>query len=541
MAFSNYGNPETPLVRGGSSLYSLTFDEFQNVLGDRGANLESMNMDELLKNIWTAEESQAMAAAMNPVDGLDGGLASQFSLQKQASLSLPRTLSGRTVEDVWKCLQPQHANVEAVPSSTNHQRQVTLGEVTLEDFLTKAGIVRERTVINQAPSSQVPKSEVILPFNQVLKSFTMHNALPSNQVHQVPNFGPPTSSFMQDALTGQTFSNSNQVQAPVLQQAPPNPAFVAFGRNTLFPFARDSQIEKRQAGTNALNKSIPTTGDTLMCPPLDRTRFDGLNSTSFQGQQGDRVNNTHVSSLTYHTQQGPQPMQQDAVETTHSFGNASNNANGLLVDSSAGQLSPLHAGLGGVLGTGGLGMTLGANPGSTRISFGAGSPLSPAFDEGSPGTSNFSLSLMPEFGNGQQQRRKRLAEAPVERVIERRQRRMIKNRESAARSRARKQAYTVELEAEVSQLKEENMKLVQKQEEEVARRKKQGCAAYKGADCGRKDKFAMPPCTRGIFCVVVTCGGMGTREESQGLGVAFSCIKSHGSYDADDDGYDDVA
>lgn len=38
---------------------------------------------------------------------------------------------------------------------------------------------------------------------------------------------------------------------------------------------------------------------------------------------------------------------------------------------------------------------------------------------------------------------------------------MIKNRESAARSRARKQAYTVELEAELNQLKEENAQLKQ--------------------------------------------------------------------------------
>ncbi|PQQ05135.1 ABSCISIC ACID-INSENSITIVE 5-like protein 2 [Prunus yedoensis var. nudiflora] len=39
-----------------------------------------------------------------------------------------------------------------------------------------------------------------------------------------------------------------------------------------------------------------------------------------------------------------------------------------------------------------------------------------------------------------------------ERTIERRQKRMIKNRESAARSRARKQAYTNQLEHEVFQL-----------------------------------------------------------------------------------------
>ncbi|ONK71249.1 uncharacterized protein A4U43_C04F6460 [Asparagus officinalis] len=43
--------------------------------------------------------------------------------------------------------------------------------------------------------------------------------------------------------------------------------------------------------------------------------------------------------------------------------------------------------------------------------------------------------------------------------VERRQRRMIKNRESAARSRARKQAYTVELEGELNLLKEENARL----------------------------------------------------------------------------------
>ncbi|KAK4772664.1 hypothetical protein SAY86_014439 [Trapa natans] len=47
---------------------------------------------------------------------------------------------------------------------------------------------------------------------------------------------------------------------------------------------------------------------------------------------------------------------------------------------------------------------------------------------------------------------------------DRRYKRMIKNRESAARSRARKQAYTSELELEITQLREENAKLKQQQE-----------------------------------------------------------------------------
>ncbi|KAK9067414.1 hypothetical protein SSX86_014743 [Deinandra increscens subsp. villosa] len=48
---------------------------------------------------------------------------------------------------------------------------------------------------------------------------------------------------------------------------------------------------------------------------------------------------------------------------------------------------------------------------------------------------------------------------------DRRHKRMIKNRESAARSRARKQAYTNELENEVERLKEENAMLKRQQEQ----------------------------------------------------------------------------
>ncbi|XP_022995111.1 ABSCISIC ACID-INSENSITIVE 5-like protein 1 [Cucurbita maxima] len=62
---------------------------------------------------------------------------------------------------------------------------------------------------------------------------------------------------------------------------------------------------------------------------------------------------------------------------------------------------------------------------------------------------------------GEHSRKKRIINRSPEFVVQRRQHRMIKNRESAARSRARKQAYTVELEAELNQLKEENVKLKQ--------------------------------------------------------------------------------
>ncbi|GLU19188.1 hypothetical protein SLE2022_354510 [Rubroshorea leprosula] len=69
------------------------------------------------------------------------------------------------------------------------------------------------------------------------------------------------------------------------------------------------------------------------------------------------------------------------------------------------------------------------------------------------------------------QNKKMIIDGPPEVVVERRQRRMIKNRESAARSQARKQAYTVELELELNQHKEENEKLKQILEENGQKRK----------------------------------------------------------------------
>ncbi|XP_054778593.1 bZIP transcription factor 12-like [Prosopis cineraria] len=65
--------------------------------------------------------------------------------------------------------------------------------------------------------------------------------------------------------------------------------------------------------------------------------------------------------------------------------------------------------------------------------------------------------------------KRRVVEEPVDKATLQKQRRMIKNRESAARSRERKQAYTVELENMVTQLEAANAQLLR----EMAEKKKQ--------------------------------------------------------------------
>ncbi|XP_073133920.1 G-box-binding factor 4-like [Henckelia pumila] len=76
------------------------------------------------------------------------------------------------------------------------------------------------------------------------------------------------------------------------------------------------------------------------------------------------------------------------------------------------------------------------------------------------------------LGSGRGRRSLSLLE-PLDKAAQQRQRRMIKNRESAARSRERKQAYQVELESMAVKLEEENERLLIEKEKLTKKRLKQ--------------------------------------------------------------------
>lgn len=123
-----------PLTRQ-NSWYGLTLDEVKNQLGEMGKPLGSMNLDELLHNIWTAEANQSM--------GMESESSSSvYSLKRQASFKLARALSGKTVDDVWREIQQgqKKKNHENLKSENS---EIILGDMTLEDFLIQAGIYAE--------------------------------------------------------------------------------------------------------------------------------------------------------------------------------------------------------------------------------------------------------------------------------------------------------------------------------------------------------------------------------------------------------------
>uniref|UniRef100_A0A1D1XXB4 Protein ABSCISIC ACID-INSENSITIVE 5 n=1 Tax=Anthurium amnicola TaxID=1678845 RepID=A0A1D1XXB4_9ARAE len=385
---------QQPMTRQ-SSLLSLTLEEIQNTVCEPGKNFGSMNMDEFLSNIWTAEEGTAMTGAggggagdagaggggsvggqnHQPGGGPDFASNSGMppaSLYRQGSVSLPATLCRKTVDEVWSEIQRDQQQQQHHPppppsqghmlpqqyqNSGNVPRQPTFGEMTLEDFLIKAGVVRESGYLC-CSSPQAPQQQ--------------HYAMPGTypMVTERGSYG---------AMVAMGYGGDHQ-----------NPASTANGvyRNYHQPQGR---VGNGYGG-------------------------GGVGYRGGDGGGGGRVDNGHVG-----VGSPVSPVSSDGY-----------GGGGSQVDNSGGNAGREWAADGG----GRTGTTGG----------GAGDC---AGDRG----------------------RKRMLDGPVDKVTERRQRRMIKNRESAARSRARKQAYTVELETELSHLKEENSRLHEEQRRLTARRR----------------------------------------------------------------------
>lgn len=286
--------PRTDLLGKQSSMYNLTLDEVQDQLGDLGKPLSSMNLDELLKTVWSAEANQGIGG-VDFGDAQPGNVGSSSSLPRQSSVSLAKGLSKKTVDEVWQDIQEGQKKTRL--DRKMRERKSTLGEMTLEDFLVKAGIVAE----GEKNPGVVP---VVDPID-----------LPQQSAPQ---------------------------QAPWMYQTP-----------------LVHQLAQQQQQQNMFSVFMPG-------PPI------------------------------------PQTLPVTAIP---------------MMDGYADAMSP--------------------------------------------------SSLMDNVSDTQAPGRKRNASGVVvAKTVERRQKRMIKNRESAARSRARKQAYTQELELKVSRLEEENERLKRQKEVE---------------------------------------------------------------------------
>jgi len=240
-----------PLARQGS-VYSLTFDEFQSSLGGAAKDFGSMNMDELLRSIWSAEEIHNVAAA-NASAAADHA-ARGSSIQRQGSLTLPRTLSQKTVDEVWRDLVCVGGgpSAEAAAPPPPAQRQPTLGEITLEEFLVRAGVVREdMTAPPPVPPAPVcppppPQPPMLFPhgnvFAPLVPPLQFGNGLVSGAVCQQQGGGhaaPPRPV---------TASGFGKMEGDELSSLSPSPVPYVFGGGLRGrkPPAMEKVVERRQ-------------------------------------------------------------------------------------------------------------------------------------------------------------------------------------------------------------------------------------------------------------------------------------------------------
>ncbi|XP_031491620.1 bZIP transcription factor 23 isoform X1 [Nymphaea colorata] len=414
-----------------------------------GKDFGSMNMDEFLKSVCFAEDTQGFGTPLDLQEGNSGSLGRQPSLQRQGSLTLPRTLSLKTVDEVFKDMFRESVEPSGNLNTPFPQRQQTLGEMTLEEFLVRAGVVREgiQSAANSGlllgnygtsmgGNSATPvQSDVglVLGFGQSdqtngnLSSMAYQGIVDSSASSMATLEGIRSQSQQQPQLQQQQqqlpWLNSRYNQSPVVQQPKPQENQL-FHKQSIIGFAPPVQI------SNNVDMKNPSIGSSLSL-----SQVGGISGN------GAQVGSAGVVGI---------------ADSKAGIAVVSSSCNGYMK--------------GGIQGGGGISVTSLGAPGGAVTTAARASPLSSEGLNKSDGD-NSSLSPVPyTFGGGL---RGRKGGGPLEKVVERRQRRMIKNRESAARSRARKQAYTMELEAEVAKLKDENMKLQKKQAEIVEMQKAQ--------------------------------------------------------------------
>ncbi|KAK9270170.1 hypothetical protein L1049_025746 [Liquidambar formosana] len=124
-----------PQTRQGGSQYDLNFDEVQTQMGNVGKPMNGMNLDELLKNVISAEEGhdQLMQNQSSPLP------PSSFFF---GNFNLNGTLSKKMVSEVWK--EIVHREPVNGGGDASFQQQLALGETALKDFPVHAGVLNER-------------------------------------------------------------------------------------------------------------------------------------------------------------------------------------------------------------------------------------------------------------------------------------------------------------------------------------------------------------------------------------------------------------
>lgn len=171
-----------------NTIFSLTLDEIQM---KSGRTVGSMNMDDFLTSLWNSvDENLIPIPEPNPIE--------HQQLRRQNSFAIPIQICKKTVEEVWLDIQKDQTQNQKLEQNNPNpiDRQQTYGEITLEDFLIKAGVVQQSTKHKLLQPQQQPIPMTLPPQQQpVLQNLDQSYGLYANNNINSSNSG----SYMMNA------------------------------------------------------------------------------------------------------------------------------------------------------------------------------------------------------------------------------------------------------------------------------------------------------------------------------------------------------
>ncbi|KAL3514040.1 hypothetical protein ACH5RR_026757 [Cinchona calisaya] len=263
---NNEGPPCPILITQEGSLYNLTLDEINCQLGNIGNSkpLNTMNLDELVKNVISAEDGHDHDHEL--IKNHSSSASSSSSSSASANVKSNNALSKKTIDEVWneivdqECGNVNNANVNC--SST--RRQLTLGETTLEEFLIKAGVIslgNQESVTNVQPLSVFDPMVLVKQQPSDWLQFDMDSSQNRHQNHHqvnIPIMPIQAGLILDDSSHFQVSSdigfmdvgyldNSNQMELPMDATSSINNPYLGIERKRRFTEEMmEKSIQRRQ-------------------------------------------------------------------------------------------------------------------------------------------------------------------------------------------------------------------------------------------------------------------------------------------------------
>ncbi|XP_071925474.1 ABSCISIC ACID-INSENSITIVE 5-like protein 3 [Coffea arabica] len=177
-----------PILLRQGSMYNLSADEVNSQFGNMSKPSNTMNLDELVKNVISTEEGHDHLIQDHSSSVSSSSSSSSSSLASVDVKKLDRPLSKKTIEEVWNEIVDRECADLNGNIDYSARRQLTVGETNLEEFLIRAGVLslgNQQSITNPPPLSVLDPLVLVKQQSSDWIKFDMEHGQGQEQQHQV--------------------------------------------------------------------------------------------------------------------------------------------------------------------------------------------------------------------------------------------------------------------------------------------------------------------------------------------------------------------